>query len=83
MIPEDYVHRVGRTARAKATGDAITFVSPDEEKYFSQIERALGRRLDRSNESGTRSGNRAAPFPVFAPPGAPGRRRPQRSRAGN
>jgi ATP-dependent RNA helicase RhlE len=48
MVPEDYVHRVGRTARAKATGDAITFVAPEEEKYFAQIERALGRRLDRS-----------------------------------
>jgi ATP-dependent RNA helicase RhlE len=48
MVPEDYVHRVGRTARASATGDAITFVAPDEEKYFAQIERALGRRLDRS-----------------------------------
>jgi len=48
MVPDDYVHRVGRTARAKATGDAITFVSPDEEKYFAQIERALGRRLDRT-----------------------------------
>jgi ATP-dependent RNA helicase RhlE len=48
MVPEDYVHRVGRTARAQATGDAITFVAPDEEKYFAQIERALGRRLDRA-----------------------------------
>jgi len=48
MVPEDYVHRVGRTARAKATGDAITFVSGDEEKYFAQIERSLGRRLDRA-----------------------------------
>jgi len=48
MVPEDYVHRVGRTARAKATGDAITFVAPEEEKYFAQIERALGRRLDRA-----------------------------------
>ncbi len=48
MVPEDYVHRVGRTARASAKGDAITFVAPDEEKYFSQIERALGKRLDRS-----------------------------------
>jgi len=47
LVPEDYVHRVGRTARAKATGDAITFVAPEEEKYFAQIERALGRRLDR------------------------------------
>jgi ATP-dependent RNA helicase RhlE len=48
MVPEDYVHRVGRTARASATGDAITFVAADEEKYFAQIERTLGKRLDRS-----------------------------------
>ncbi len=48
MVPDDYVHRVGRTARAQATGDAITFVAGDEEKYFAQIERALGRRLERS-----------------------------------
>ncbi len=48
MVPEDYVHRVGRTARAQAKGDAITFVAPDEEKYFAQIEKTLGRRLDRA-----------------------------------
>lgn len=48
MVPEDYVHRVGRTARANATGDAITFVSSDEEQFFKQIERALGKRLDRT-----------------------------------
>ncbi|MDQ6930338.1 MAG: DEAD/DEAH box helicase [Candidatus Eremiobacteraeota bacterium] len=48
MVPEDYVHRIGRTARAKASGDAITFVSPDEETFFAQIERTLGKRLDRS-----------------------------------
>jgi len=48
MVPEDYVHRVGRTARASATGDAITFVAADEEKYFAQIERTLGKRLDRA-----------------------------------
>jgi ATP-dependent RNA helicase RhlE len=48
MVPEDYVHRVGRTARANATGNAITFVAHDEEKYFAQIERSLGKRLDRS-----------------------------------
>ena len=36
MVAEDYIHRVGRTARAKATGDAITFVAHDEEKYFAQ-----------------------------------------------
>jgi ATP-dependent RNA helicase RhlE len=48
LVAEDYIHRVGRTARAAATGDAITFVAPDEEKYFVQIERALGKRLDRA-----------------------------------
>ncbi len=48
MIPEDYVHRIGRTARAKRTGDAITFVSAEEESLFAQIERSLGKRLDRS-----------------------------------
>jgi len=48
MVPEDYVHRVGRTARAQLTGDAITFVSGDEEKYFSQIEKVLGGRIPRA-----------------------------------
>jgi ATP-dependent RNA helicase RhlE len=47
-VPEDYIHRIGRTARANATGDAITFVSPDEERLFTQVEKILGRRLDRA-----------------------------------
>ena len=46
-LPEDYIHRVGRTARADATGDAFTFVSPEEEADLSQIERAIGKRLPR------------------------------------
>ena len=46
-LPEDYIHRVGRTARADATGDAFTFVSPEEEQDLSAIERAVGRRLPR------------------------------------
>jgi ATP-dependent RNA helicase RhlE len=45
--PEDYIHRVGRTARAEATGDAFTFVSPPEEADLARIERAIGRRLPR------------------------------------
>ena len=44
---EDYIHRVGRTARAEATGDAFTLVSPDEEGELRSIERALGKRLPR------------------------------------
>ncbi|MFI5364940.1 MAG: ATP-dependent helicase, partial [Candidatus Binatia bacterium] len=46
-VPDDYIHRVGRTARAEATGDAFTFVSPQEQGDLAQIERALGKRLPR------------------------------------
>ncbi len=42
---EDYIHRIGRTGRATATGDAITLVSRDEEKYLRQIEWFIERKL--------------------------------------
>jgi ATP-dependent RNA helicase RhlE len=45
--PNAYIHRVGRTARAEATGDAFTFVSPEEEEDLRAIEKALGKRLPR------------------------------------
>ena len=51
-VPEDYIHRVGRTARADATGDAFTFVAPDEEPDLRAIERAVGRALPRITVSG-------------------------------
>jgi ATP-dependent RNA helicase RhlE len=44
---DDYVHRVGRTARAEAEGDAFLFVSPEEESQLRAIERTLGKRLPR------------------------------------
>jgi ATP-dependent RNA helicase RhlE len=47
LVPEDYIHRVGRTGRAEATGDAFTFVSPEEEGNLRDIERAISRRLPR------------------------------------
>ena len=47
LVAADYFHRVGRTARAKASGDAITFVSSDEEPLIRQIEYTLGKRLER------------------------------------
>jgi ATP-dependent RNA helicase RhlE len=43
VFPEDYIHRIGRTGRAEATGDAITFVSRDEHKYLRRIEKFIGR----------------------------------------
>ena len=46
-VPEDYVHRVGRTARAEAEGDAWVLVSPAEEGSLARIERQIGQRLPR------------------------------------
>jgi ATP-dependent RNA helicase RhlE len=40
-VPEDYIHRIGRTGRAGASGEAISFVAPEEEKYLADIERLL------------------------------------------
>ena len=42
---EDYIHRVGRTARAGEVGDAFTFVAPDEQDDLRAIEKAIGKRL--------------------------------------
>ena len=47
LVPDDYIHRVGRTGRAEATGEAFTFVAPDEEELVRAIERATGKRLPR------------------------------------
>ena len=46
-VAEDYIHRVGRTGRAEATGEAFTFVAPDEENELRAIERAISKRLPR------------------------------------
>jgi ATP-dependent RNA helicase RhlE len=46
-LPEDYIHRVGRTARADATGEAFTLVSPEEEGDLRAIEKAIGKKLPR------------------------------------
>lgn len=45
--PDDYIHRVGRTARAEATGDAFTFIAPEEESLLREIEKVVGKRLPR------------------------------------
>jgi ATP-dependent RNA helicase RhlE len=46
-VPEDYIHRVGRTGRAEMSGDAFTFVAPEEESDLRAIERAIGKGLPR------------------------------------
>jgi ATP-dependent RNA helicase RhlE len=51
-VPEDYIHRVGRTARAGATGEALTFVSPEEVNELRAIERAVAKVLPRRTVDG-------------------------------
>jgi ATP-dependent RNA helicase RhlE len=61
--PDDYVHRVGRTARAAATGDAFLFFSPEEEAAVRGIERAIGQRLPRLTLPGFDYAGTPAPRP--------------------
>ena len=41
--PEDYIHRIGRTARAESTGTAITFINPKDQRRFFEIESLIGK----------------------------------------
>ena len=45
MEPESYVHRIGRTGRAQATGEAIMFCEPDELKYLQQVLKLIGKEI--------------------------------------
>ena len=51
-VADDYIHRVGRTARAGATGEALTFVSTKEKRDLRSIERAVGKTLPRRTLAG-------------------------------
>ena len=51
-VPEDYVHRIGRTGRAGETGQAVSLVSADEIKQLRDIERLIGKQLERRLEDG-------------------------------
>ena len=50
--PDDYIHRVGRTARACSTGDALTFAAPEERNELAAIERAVGKTIPRRRLDG-------------------------------
>jgi superfamily II DNA/RNA helicase len=47
MVAEDYIHRIGRTDRAGATGTAISLVGPEDRSKLASIERLTGRKLER------------------------------------
>jgi ATP-dependent RNA helicase RhlE len=52
MHPEDYVHRIGRTGRAQAVGDAISFVTPEDHGALRSLERFIGRGIVRRRAEG-------------------------------
>lgn len=83
-IPETYVHRIGRTARAGMTGVAVSFCDVEERAYLRDIERLIGRTIPKVDESGSPvvAGDAVAP-PGPARPGEgasprPSRRSPRR-----
>ncbi len=65
--PEDYIHRIGRTARADADGDAITLVTVDDEAMIYRIEYLLGRKIERKTLAGF---DYDVPTPSWAKPSA-------------
>jgi ATP-dependent RNA helicase RhlE len=52
FLPEDYVHRIGRTGRAGHTGQAISFVCPQEVRFLRKIERVIGGSIERIYQRG-------------------------------
>jgi ATP-dependent RNA helicase RhlE len=85
-VPEDYIHRVGRTARAGESGDAFTFVTEKDEEDLARIERAIGTKLPRVSVEGfeapaPRQENASEEGTRKRSPGASGRRRRRNGRA--
>ena len=65
MVPEDYVHRIGRTGRAGVDGDAVSLVCVDELKLLNDIERVLGRGIPRETIPGFEPDPRIRPEPIL------------------
>jgi len=65
--PEDYVHRIGRTGRAGATGVAISFVTPDDDKSFELIKKLIKKDLQLIPVPGFSPGTKPLSIPVATP----------------
>ena len=76
--PEDYVHRIGRTGRAQAAGDALTLMTVEDVSHVRAIEGFIGREIERSRHPGF---NYSYTTLLDASLGAPGQRR-KRARGG-
>ena len=63
-IPEDYVHRIGRTGRAGASGEAISLFSPDETVFLRDIEKLVGLKLPKENIAGFEPDPNASKEPI-------------------
>ncbi|RTY67723.1 DEAD/DEAH box helicase [Flavobacterium sp. GSP27] len=63
-IPEDYVHRIGRTGRAGANGEAISLFSPDETVFLRDIEKLVGLKLPKENIKGFEPDPNASKEPI-------------------
>ncbi|MBI5190468.1 MAG: DEAD/DEAH box helicase [Nitrospirae bacterium] len=70
-----YTHRIGRTGRAAKTGDAFTFVSPEDNDMVRTIERVLGMKIERRKIEGFDYGVQAPPRSAEPPRGGYGQRR--------
>jgi ATP-dependent RNA helicase RhlE len=84
MHPEDYVHRIGRTGRALAIGDAISFVTPEDEQYVKLLEKMMRKSVERKTLKHFDYTDRPAPATQSRPHRAPAQRHaaPQRSSSG-
>ncbi|WP_261507589.1 DEAD/DEAH box helicase [Burkholderia multivorans] len=63
-VPEDYVHRIGRTGRAGATGEAVSLVCVDEKQLLRDIERLIKREIPREVIAGFEPDPNAKPEPI-------------------
>jgi ATP-dependent RNA helicase RhlE len=59
-VPQDYVHRIGRTGRAGAAGEAVSLVAPEERELLAGIEKLIGRRLESATVPGFEPSTAAA-----------------------